>query len=480
MLLWGTRRILANPAYGLYAFVFVISVQPQHTYGWSPVIAQLRLPFLMGFLTLIGYFRLREKGGIRAVTNPHNMLMIAFLAIIIASALYNQINPMRSKMVNEFVRSMTLYFLLINLIDTEEKFVTIIWVWVGTYAYMAFLGISNHSSGRFVNCKPFMWYNKNLWGMEISEMMPLAAGLVWNVYEPLIRNRIAMKWLALVPLSLFRVFWWHKPFLSPAILGIAGNLFWSTDEKRLAWCWRVVAGLAALAAIVNGMWCHSRSAYLATVICVGLITLYEMRRLPRTVLIGIVLAGCVSYVGMKRISNTYYNIVQAPKTDGSAFERINNLRIAAQFWSESPVLGIGPDQFVARSWGNRAAHNGWAQVTAELGSCGLIVFASMFLMSLGRCFRNLMMARRIPELRAVGEMSVYLGIAYIAWAFGTAFQGFIYYHHVYMIAGLTVAAEMIIRRHLQQETVRERQRTMSLPRVAPAPLLRSPGMTLTQ
>lgn len=476
LLLYGLRRMITNPIYGLYAFVFVISIQPQLTYSWDPVITRLRLPFLTGLITLIGYLRLRERTRQRPVSNPHNVLMILFWAVIVASCIYNQLNPFQSKMLNEFTRSMVLYFMLINLVDTEEKFVTMLWVWVGVYTFMSFIAMHNHSIGWYRNCKPYMWYNKNLWGLEISETMPLAAGLVWNVYEPLIKNRIAMKWLAVIPLSIVRIIWWHEPIVSLLVLGVAAVLFWSPDEKRLRLCWRFVAGLATLGAIVNAMWCHSRSAYLATILCVGLIALYELRRVHRTTLIAIVIAAAASYVGMTRITNTYNSIINAPATDGSAQERIRNWRLAVQYMMESPALGIGPEQFIARTWGGRAAHNGWAQVMAELGVTGLTIFASMFLLTLFRCVRNLMMARRLPHLQVMGELSVYLGIAYIAWAFGVFFQGFIYYHHVYMLAGLTVAAETIIRRHLQEQTVREQIRTAALPRVAPAPVLSGRGV----
>lgn len=479
LLLYGVRRMIANPIYGLYAFVFVISIQPQLTYSWDPIITQLRLPFLMGCITLIGYLRLRERTRQRPVSNPHNVLMIAFWGVILASCIYNQLNPMQSKMMHEFTRSLVLYFMLINLVDTEEKFVTMLWVWAGVYTFMSFIAMHNHSIGWYRNCKPYEWYNKNLWGLEISETMPIAAGLVWNVYEPLIKNRTAMKWLAVIPLSIVRIIWWHEPIVSLIVLGVAAILFWSSEEKRLRLCWRFIAGLATLGAIVNGMWCHSRSAYLATVLCVGLIAIYELRRVHRTTLIAIVVAATASYVGMTRITNTYQSIVSAPQSDGSAKERLYNWRLAVQYMMESPILGIGPEQFIPRTVG-RAAHNGWAQVMAELGVTGLVIFASMFLLTLSRCIRNLMMVRQLPKLRAMGELSVYLGVAYIAWAFGVFFQGFIYYHHVYMLAGLTVAAETIIRRHLHEQAVQERQRTAALPRVAPAPVLRGQGVAATQ
>ncbi|MDW8365691.1 MAG: O-antigen ligase family protein [Abditibacteriales bacterium] len=480
LLVYGVRRMIANPIYGLYAFVFVISIQPQQTYAWDPVISRLRLPFLMGLITLIGYLRLRERTRQQPVSNPHNVLMILFWVVIVASCIYNQLNPFQSKMLNEFTRSMVLYFMLINLVDNEEKLVTTLWVWVGVYTFMSYLAMHKHSIGWYRNCKPYMWYNKNLWGLEITETLPLAAGLVWNVYEPLIKNRIAMRWLAVIPLSIVRIVWWHEPIVSVLILGIAAVLFWSPEEAKLKLCWRSVAGLATLGAIVNGMWCRSRSAYLATVLCVGLIAIYELRRVHRTVLIAIVIAAAASYVGITRITNTYNSIINAPATDGSAQERLHNWRLAVQYMTESPVLGIGPEQFIARTWGGRAAHNGWAQVMAELGVTGLMIFAGMFLLTLFRCVRNLLMARRLPKLQVLGELSVYLGIAYVAWAFGVFFQGFIYYHHIYMLAGLTVAAETIIRRHLQEQKAQEQIRTAALPRVAPAPVLSGRRVTVTQ
>ncbi len=480
LLVYGLRRMITNPIYGLYAFVFVISIQPQQTYAWDPIITQLRLPFLMGLITLIGYLRLREKTKLRPVNNPHNVLMISFWAIIVASCIYNQLNPLESKMLHEFTRSMVLYFMLINLVDTEEKFVTMLWVWVGVYTFMSFIAMHNHSIGWYRNCKPYEWINKNHWGVFISQTMPLAAGLVWNVYEPLIRNRMAMRWLAVIPLSIVRIVWWHEPIVSVIVLGVGIVLFSIPDEKKLKLCWRFIAGLATLGAIVNGMWCHSRSAYLATILCVGLIALYEIRRFSRTTLICIVVAACASYVGMTRITNTFNNIVKAPKEDGSAQERMWHWRVAQQLMMESPLLGVGPDQYIVRNPWRRNTHNSYFQVGAELGLTGLLLYVSMVIMTIVRAVRNLVMARRLPQLRRMGELSVYIGIAFIAWAFGAFFQGVVYNHQTYMLMGLTVVAETIIRRHLQQETVREQQRVSPLPRVSPAPVLSGTRMTVAR
>lgn len=478
LVLWGAKRMIANPIYGLCAFVYVINFQPQMTYSWDALIRNLRLPLLTGLLTLIGYLRLRERTKIRPVSNPHNMLMIAFWCVIVASLIYNQLNPFDSKMLQEFTRSLVLYFLIINLVDSEEKFIIILWVWIGTLMFMAFLAMHNHSTGWFANCKPYMWINKNLWGMEITQAMPLAAGLVWNIYEPLVKNRVAMRWLAIVPLCVVRILWWHEPAVSLLVAGIAAVLFWSSNEKSLKLCWRGVAGLATMSAGINGMWSGSRSAYLATILCVGLIMIYELRRPYRTALIAIVVAAAAVYIGQERIVNTYNSIVNY-REDGSAQERLRHWRRAMQYFSESPVLGIGPEQFIQRE-GGRNTHNGFLQVAAELGASGFIVFVGMLLLTLVRCMRNLMMVKRLPQLRLMGELSVYLAVSCVVWAFSSFFQGYIYYHHIYMLLAMTVAAETMIRRQLQEQTVREQQRTMSLPRVAPAPVLRGSGMTATQ
>jgi O-antigen ligase len=150
-----------------------------------------------------------------------------------------------------------------------------------------------------------------------------------------------------------------------------------------------------------------------------------------------------------------------------------------QYFSESPVLGIGPEQFIQRESG-RNTHNGFLQVAAELGACGLIVFVGMLLLTLVRCVRNLMIVKRLPQLRLMGELSVYLAVSCVVWAFGSFFQGGIYFHHIYMVLAMTVAVETMLRRQLQEQTMREQQRTMSLPRVAPAPALRGSGIAATQ
>jgi O-antigen ligase len=151
------------------------------------------------------------------------------------------------------------------------------------------------------------------------------------------------------------------------------------------------AGLAVLmlAAIVAT---KSRGGFLGLAAMTLVVAYYMLRVNP-----GLIFAGIFAVLlAMPTMPQSFWDRMDSitnADTDrtGSRAARIRLIEQAVTVFSDNPITGIGAGQFVNYDGPealerNRATHNVWLQVAAELGLFGLFAFAYLVIRSFGSCF----------------------------------------------------------------------------------------------
>jgi O-antigen ligase len=144
---------------------------------------------------------------------------------------------------------------------------------------------------------------------------------------------------------------------------------------------RLMASAIAVLMLATIVATKSRGGFLGLSAMLLVVAYYTIKVKPQWILAGILSVGIAVPMLPEAFWNRMDSIVNA-ETDpsGSREARIRLMEQGLQVFSENPLTGIGAGQFENYSGPgaierNRATHNVWLQVGAELGIFGLAIFA---------------------------------------------------------------------------------------------------------
>ena len=193
-------------------------------------------------------------------------------------------------------------------------------------------------------------------------------------------------------------------------------------------------------------------------LALGAVAIYYWFKNDRKI-IGVALAGLAVVVVVALAPATYFermNTIQNYQEDGSAQGRLSAWRAGTNMALGNPILGVGAGHFPANytrysaepqtRW--KTAHSIYFLTLGELGFPGLFILIGIIVSNL---VGNWRVAREIwarnPDARASTEIRLLatMSAGMLAFAIGGAFLSATYYPHMYVLAGLTVAARRIVR-----------------------------------
>lgn len=326
-----------------------------------------------------------QRGFVKA---PQNTLVIGFLAAVIFSQLSNLYFQGALQGLFGMMTSVLLYFFVANLIDSERRFRTFIWLLILLSSYMAFQGIMQYVTGI---------------GPGGETLIQGRIRFIGTFNDP---NDVA---LALVVIS---------PFAFRVI---------SENSSRFG---KLVAFLC-LTLIVCAIWLTKSRGGMLSFGAVILFYIYQKYSKPKAVIIGLAVMAILYFVAPSRMSEL--NVREA-----SAHGRIQGMAHAFWLMRANPknyLFGAGYNS-IADEYGY-VAHNTIMHVVGETGLIGLFLFLGLIYYSI----KELMIVQAVSgsENLSFKGWATSLIASFVGFIVGTLFLSRAYSELVYILIGCSVA-----------------------------------------
>lgn len=390
---------------GVWFFTLLLYLRPNElfadTLGFFPIVKYTAMA------TLLAYFVSKLALGERLMIWPIEMKALA--VIVLLGLLFTPVaespQDSLSTLFDTFLKVVTIFVLLINLLDSLARLRAIITLVVALGTIISLAAIRSYLVGDFVVT------DKGV-GVRI-------AGLVGGIFgNP---NDLANGLNLLLPLAL--------------ALALT-----SRGWKRVLWLG--CAGLLLAGVVVT----FSRGGFLG-LLALGLVLLWKLSRDHRAgvmgaalVLMVLVLFALPGQYGSRMRS--IINIQEDPT--GSAQARRELLVRAADLASRHLVFGVGMGNYHIYSLHEKAAHNSWLEISTELGVVGLLAYCLLIfapLRSLRRIERGTRREARADddERRQLYYFSIALQAVLVSYIVCSTFGSiqylwFLYYPVAYAVA----------------------------------------------
>lgn len=189
---------------------------------------------------------------------------------------------------------------------------------------------------------------------------------------------------------------------------------------------------------------HSRGGFLALLGGLGTLLIVRFGRW-KTALLGLIGLPLLLLVFQGRQTNITL-------TEGTAGERIRLWSEGFQAFRQSPIFGIGMNQYEEMA-GGRVAHNSFMQCYTELGLVGGFCFTGAFVLALVLCWR--LAPGRVPNLdAALTRLRPYLLALLVTWVVGMFSSTRSYSVPTYLLLALGAAYARLASGYLPSPIIR--------------------------
>jgi putative inorganic carbon (HCO3(-)) transporter len=391
----------------LLAFTFVLLLAPQNTF---PALGAIRIALLTAGLAIAAQAWRALASGRPLFPARREMALVAGLAALAIGTLPFSLWPGGTfKLIFDvYLKSLAVFWVVSSAVDTPARLRRICTVMVALAVPIALTGLRNYASGTFVR------------GVQDQRIAGYEGHLTQNP------NDLALMLNLLLP------------------LGIALFLSASSTLGRAALV--MALGLQAGAIVVT----FSRAGFLTLATTALVFAVKLARRGAWGLLVGgavvLVLALPVLPAGYLDRLATITDVESDPT--GSAQERSRDLKVAAGYVAQNPLLGAGAGMSIlalnelrGEAW--REVHSVYLQYAVELGLPGLALFLAL----MACCFSAARQAARPAgpdlasrRLAAVGEG---IQVSLIAFAVAAVFHPAGYQFYFFDLGGLALAARAV-------------------------------------
>lgn len=387
----------------LSLFIVVLVLTPQ---DFIAALVPLRLARLAALSALAAHLLHRMSRGRPAGPVPRPLLLIGLLVAWAVFTVPFSLWPNGSVEVltEPFLKAVLVCWLLAGVLTTVARLRAMVWLLCLTTVPLALTALANYARG------------------DLDRIAGYGRGLAGNP------NDLALFLALMVPLS--------------------GALAAITRGPR-----RAVALAVIVFAVAGTVATYSRGGFitLAVAVVLGLIVCLR-RHVVATAVASLLVAASVVALTPGTYLNRLSTItdINADPT-GSSQERWRDMRVAAAYVVEHPVIGagIGMDILALNAlrgptW--RTVHNSYLNYGVDLGLPGLGLFVLLIGSALATAWR---VERRRPTTEEFAGLPALAGgirIALLAFAVGALFYPVAYHFFFYMLAGLAVAAGRLSQR----------------------------------
>ncbi len=363
-------------------------------------------------------------------------LMVAFLGVMFVSGYFAVDVPLVLSYISSYaVEGLVVFLLVLNTVRDRRSLTRVLAVVVGAAAFLGSLSIYQAVTGNYQ--QEFLGLANR--ALEAAEHRARGPTDDANRYGQIL--------------------------LMAGSFGLA--LAWTLEGRKR---WAVLGSLALIFAAI--LLTYSRGAFLTLVILVlflGALRVITPRRLALILLAGIVLTPVIApeYIDRIRSISGAAGMVSDDamvEADGATRGRTTQMLAAALAFSEHPVLGVGPGQYVPYHSVRyvqrpeiafreiavpRRAHNLYVELAAELGAIGLLLFLTipgLLLRDLWRIRKDARSLRPDIDRLALGFI-----LAILAYLGSGMFLHLAFQRYYWLLIGLTAAAVWILRGELREE-----------------------------
>jgi putative inorganic carbon (hco3(-)) transporter len=386
---------------GVYLFTLMLYARPNDMF---PALGAFPLVKIVAISVLLIYIGSKISAGGRLSIWTLEMTMLVVIAALGLLLMPIAVSPEQSlnMLTDTYLKTVIIFILMVNLIDTRQrifamwKLVVICGAVIGLGAIMSYMKGEFTARGvRIEGLVGGMFGNPNDLATALNLLLPFAVALT------------------LISKGFARLF-----YLGCAAVLTIGVLVTLSRGGFL--------GMMASGGVL--LWKLGRGRQLKTILGVALIC-------------GILFAFIPGGYGA-RIA-TIFNTEQ--DQTGSAQLRRELMMRAASVVINRPIVGVGMGNFHIYSIQEKAAHNAYLEIAAELGVMGLIAYLILIfapLRSLRRIERQTS-GRRSESEREMYCLSVCIQAAFIAYMVCSLFASIQYFWYLYYTAAYAVALRQI-------------------------------------
>ena len=404
----GIFLTFRDPKFGIIVFIILLFARDGFLLLEFPAAYRvLHLPKVFGVLTLISWF-IHRKG--QPVQLPLQFwLMLLFFAVICLSRGLAGTSPFEAKPPQEFLKFCVLFFLIVNVIDTEKDLREVMWVLIMVSVCMVLYHYYHYKTGwRSIFVVPnFGTLNRNGFAITLASLVPFA--------YVFLRER--------------------KPILIKGLLAFSLFFF-----------------------IVGIILTYSRGGFLALCIALASLILYD-RSKARPIFLVLILSALI----IPRLSEKYFNRISTIinyHQEASAMIRVATNKAALNMVKRHPLFGVGAGNFPytffdytpddLKKWVEPGinSHNLTLQVASETGIIGLVIFLLLVIKTLIDAMKLRKLCLQHEKFESLANVASALGIGLFTYFMAKQTGQGAYYGYIHVFIPLTVAAKQIF--HLEE------------------------------
>lgn len=349
LMISGFAAVMLRPKTGIIVIFFLSILRDGFLYTWFPPIYDLHLPQIVIILTLVSWLIHSKDYPLRF--NADIILMFFFFIAVCSTRFFAGTPINDHPLVNENLRIVIIFFLVIQLMRTPKDVKTMLWLFVG----MAL----------FLELRAYYFYKTDYMDIALPD------------YVHINRNGFAGLLAYTLPIAY--------------MLG-------SGSKRKLP---RFLGIVTALWCVVGVILTYSRAGLLGMLAGIAGLIFFEKRKIKLVAVVGL-----LTLLILPRLSEKYLGRIETIETyqeDASAMGRVATNYAALEMFKANPFLGVGagnfndvfmdytPVEYLKWVEEGKSVHNIIMQVTSETGLLGLAIFLPL----MWGGFRNSLV--RIPE-----------------------------------------------------------------------------------
>jgi probable O-glycosylation ligase (exosortase A-associated) len=374
---------------GLFVFTFLVYFRP---YELFPSLAWLsRSALVIAVITLALFIptQLGLENMITAWTREVKLALGLLLTGLFSIPFALEPSHALQSLV-EFLKVIVMFIVMVNVVRTEKRLRRLILLVLSVSCVLSLAALNDYAHG-----------NLALQGRRI-------AGLIGGLFSN--PNDLALHLVTMIPISLTLFLGSRGPFRKSLYL------------------------MCSLLLMVGMVATFSRGGFLGFVCVIGFLAwklAHRNRVVFGTVALIVVLAGVA-------LAPSAYRSRLATTSDDSAAARTDDLKRSILVAARHPLFGVGLDNYILYSNVNKATHNAYTQVAAEMGLAAFLMYV-WFLVSPFNRLRRIEQAtgtgKRKPPIYylAIGLQASLVGYMVVSFFASVAYQWYVYYLVAYAI-----------------------------------------------
>jgi probable O-glycosylation ligase (exosortase A-associated) len=374
---------------GLFIFTFLVYFRP---YELFPSLAWLsRSALVVAVLTLAAFVPIQLGLENTITARPREIKLVLALLLTGLLSIPFALEPSRAfQSLVEFLKVILMFVVMVNVVRTEKRLRALILLVLFVSCVLSLAALNDYVHGNLV-----------LQGRRI-------AGFIGGLFSN--PNDLALHLVTMIPISLSLFLGSRGPFRKTLYL------------------------MCSLLMTVGLVATFSRGGFLGFVCVIGFLA-WKLARRNRVIFGAVALTLVVAAVALA--PSAYRNRL-ATTSDDSAAARTDDLKRSILVAARHPLFGVGMDNYILYSNVNKATHNAYTQVAAEMGFAAFLIYFWFLITPFGglrRIEHATGTSKRKPPVYylAIGLQASLVGYMVVSFFASVAYLWYVYYLVAYAI-----------------------------------------------